>query len=320
MLGSKDVVSASADDQGAPRPFASHPLLGRIGNTPLIRLQRIWPAGGPVEVWLKAEGFNPGGSVKDRPALYIVADALERGLLQGRRLLDATSGNTGIAYAMIGAALGIGVTLCVPANASSERHRILRAFGAEVVVTDPLEGTEGARHRAQELARQHPDRYWWADQYSNPANPRAHRETTGPEIWRQTGGRVTHFVAGVGTSGTLMGTGRYLKERNPAVKVIGVEPAEALHGLEGLKNMAAVEPPAIFDPSWLDGRLYVSTEEAYGMVRRLAREEGILAGGSGGANVVAALRVAAGLREGVVVTVLPDEGTRYLSTAIWQGV
>lgn len=303
-----------------PRPFAGHPLLDRVGHTPLIRLQRIWPADSPVEVYVKAEGFNPGGSVKDRPALYIVADALERGLLQGRRILDATSGNTGIAYAMIGAALGIGVTLCLPSNASIERQRMLRAFGAEVILTDPLEGTEGARHLARELAERHPDLYWWADQYNNPANPRAHRETTGPEIWEQTGGRVTHFVAGVGTSGTLMGTGSYLKSRNPAIRVISVEPLEALHGLEGLKNMEAAEVPGIYDPSWLDGRLYVPTEEAYAMVRRLAREEGILAGGSGGANVVAALRVASQLQEGVVVTLLPDNGTRYLSTAIWQGV
>ena len=311
-------MSDDTVERGSSRPFADHPLLGRIGMTPLIRLQRLWPPQGPVEVWVKAEGFNPGGSVKDRAALFIIADAIERGVLPGRRLLDATSGNTGIAYAMIGAALGIGVTLCVPSNASVERHRILRAFGAEVIVTDPLEGTEGARHQAEALARRHPDRYWWADQYSNPANVRAHRQTTGPEIWQQTAGRVTHFVAGVGTSGTLMGTGGYLKARDPAIRVIGVEPAEALHGLEGLKNMAAVEPPALFDPSWLDDRLYVSTDDAYAMVRRLAREEGILAGGSGGANVVAALRVASRLQEGVVVTVLPDDGTRYLSTAIWR--
>lgn len=314
------MTRSTTGETKASRPFAGHPLLDQVGGTPLIRLQRVWPADSAVEVYVKAEGFNPGGSVKDRPALYIVADAMERGLLRGRRILDATSGNTGIAYAMIGAALGIGVTLCLPSNASIERQRMLRAFGAEVILTDPLEGTEGARHMAWELAERHPDRYWWADQYNNPANPRAHRETTGPEIWQQTQGRITHFVAGVGTSGTLMGTGSYLKSRNPAIQVIGVEPLEALHGLEGLKNMEAAELPGIFDPSWLDGRLYVPTEEAYAMVRRLAREEGLLAGGSGGANVVAALRVASQLREGVVVTLLPDNGTRYLSTAIWQGV
>lgn len=310
--------AAFAEQRHASRPFAGHPLLDRIGLTPLIRLQRVWPGDGPVEVYVKAEGFNPGGSVKDRPALYMVADALEHGRLRGRRILDATSGNTGIAFAMIGAALGIGVTLCVPSNASIERQRMLRAFGAEVILTDPLEGTEGARRVARELAERHPDRFWWADQYNNPANPRAHRETTGPEVWQQTAGRITHFVAGVGTGGTLMGTGSFLKARNPAVQVVGVEPLEVLHGLEGLKNMQAAEVPGIYDPSWLDGHLRVSTEEAYAMVRRLAREEGILAGGSGGANVVAALRVAAGLREGVVVTLLPDSGTRYLSTPIWQ--
>ncbi|WRP18896.1 cysteine synthase family protein [Carboxydochorda subterranea] len=303
----------------ARRPFAGHPWLDLIGGTPLVRLRRVWPEDAPVAVYVKVEGFNPGGSVKDRPALYIVGDAVERGLLQGgRRILDATSGNTGIAYAMIGAALGLGVTVCMPSNASLERQRTLKAYGAEIILTDPLEGTEGARHAARQLAQEEPERYWLADQYSNAANVRAHVETTGPEIWEQTAGTVTHFVAGIGTSGTVMGVGQYLKARNPSIQVIGVEPLETLHGLEGLKRMDASEVPAIFDPLRLDGRMEIPTEEGYRMVHRLAREEGILAGGSGGAAVVAALRVASGLSRGVVVTVLPDSGSRYLSTAIWR--
>lgn len=301
------------------RPFAGHPLLDRIGNTPLIRLTRVWPRESSVEVYVKAEGFNPGGSVKDRPALYILGDAIERGLLAGgRRVLDATSGNTGIAYAMIGAALGLGVTVCMPANASIERRRMLRALGAEVILTDPLESTDGARHHARRLAEDHPERYWLADQYSNLANVRAHMETTGPEIWEQTQGRITHLVAGVGTSGTLMGAGAFLRAKNPRIHVSSVEPREALHGLEGLKHMETPDRPALFDASWLDRRMVAATDEAYAMVRRLAREEGILAGGSGGAAVVAALEVASGLEEGVVVTILPDTGTRYLSTMIWE--
>ena len=300
------------------RPLYQHPVLALVGNTPMVRLRRIWPEAHPVAIYAKLEGFNPGGSVKDRPALYMVARALEEGRLAGRSLLDATSGNTGIAYAMIGAALGLRVTVCLPANASEERRMLLQAYGARVILTDPLEGSEGARVEARRLAETYPSEFCWVDQYNNPANPQAHYETTGPEIWRDTGGRVTHLVAGAGTGGTLMGTGRYLKERNPAVQVVAVQPDNPLHGLEGLKHMETADVPGIYRPERLDAVEYVTTEEAYGMVRRLAAEEAILAGPSGGAAVVAALRVAARLEQGLVVAILPDSGLRYLSTPVWK--
>lgn len=248
----------------------------------------------------------------------MVAEAVQSGQLGRRTLLDATSGNTGIAYAMIGAALGLKVAVCLPANASDERKRLLSAYGARIILTDPLEGAEGARVEARRLAEAYPDEFLWLDQYNNPANPRAHYETTGPEIWRDTRGQLTHLVAGAGTGGTVMGTGRYLKDRNPAVQVIGVQPDNPLHGMEGLKHMESADVPGIYDASQLDRIEYVETEAAYDMVRRLAREEGIMAGPSGGAAVVAALRIAEREGRGRLVAILPDNGTRYLSTPVWQ--
>lgn len=298
------------------------PLEACVGNTPLLALRRVTIGLSPrVRVLAKAEWFNPGGSVKDRAALNILRQAQAEGhLREGRRLLDSTSGNMGIAYAMFGAAMGIGVTLCIPANASPERIAILRAYGAELILTDPLEGSDGAILKARQLAEEFPDRYWYANQYDNPASWQAHYQSTGPEILHQTEGQVTHFVAGLGTSGTLMGTGRALREWNPKVQIVAVQPDAPFHGLEGLKHMPTAIRPGIFDPSFPDRTLEVSTEEAYAMVRRLAREEGLFVGISSGAAAVAALRVAQELDSGLVVTVFPDAGYKYLSdAALWQG-
>jgi len=259
---------------------------------------------------LKAEWLNPGGSVKDRPALFILRDGVARGELPGKRLLDATSGNTGVAYAMLAAAAGIGVTVCVPANASPERKALLEAYGAEVVFTDPLEGTDGAIRRARDLAAVQPERYWYADQYNNAANPRAHVLTTAEELWHQTGGRITHLVAGLGTTGTLMGTGRRLKELNPAIELVAVQPDGPFHGLEGLKHLATAIVPGIYDPSIPSRTEFVTTEDADDAVRRLARDAGLFVGWSAGAAVVAAERLRT---DGVVVVIAPDSGMRYLS-------
>lgn len=297
--------------------LAEAPLLRCIGNTPLVRVPGD-PLKPGVEIYAKLEGFNPGGSVKDRPALWMVKDALLTGKLSpGKVLLDSTSGNTGIAYAMIGAALGFAVELCLPENASLERKRLIQAYGTTIHFTDPLEGSEGARIVAQEMYERNPEKYYLPDQYNNPYNPRAHYETTGPEIWRQTAGRVTHFLAGIGTSGTLMGTGRYLKDRRPEIKVYAVEPDSPLHGLEGLKHMATAHVPGIYDPSWLDGIINVSTEEAYSQVSKMARR-GLLVGASSGGAMAAALRLAQSIDEGVIVTVFPDGGGRYLSTGLFD--
>lgn len=294
-------------------------LLDRIGNTPLLRLERLsrWvPAG--VEVYAKAEFMNPGGSVKDRAAKNMVLEALKSGeLTKDKVLLDATSGNTGIAYAMIGAALGIRVELVMPQNAS-EKSRIAEAFGAKVIYTDPLEGTDGAQTEAKRLYDAAPGRFYLPDQYNNPNNWRAHYKTTAEEIWKQTEGRVTHFVAGIGTSGTLMGTGRRLKELNPGVQIVAVEPATPLHGLEGLKHMETSIVPGIYDPKVHDRKVSVFTEDAYEMCCRMAREEGILVGYSCGAAMQGAFEVASGLKAGVVVTVLPDSGERYMKTRYWD--
>lgn len=283
-----------------------------IGNTPLLQLQRLAPPG--VEVHAKAEWANPGGSVKDRAALAMVR-AGQAELAAGQTLLDATSGNTGIAYAMLGAALGFPVELCLPKNASLERKRILQTFGARLIYTSPLEGTDGAQREAKRLVHEHPGRYFYPDQYNNEANWRAHYEGTGAEILTQTRGRVTHFVAGLGTSGTFVGVGRRLKPQG--VRLISMQPDSPLHGLEGMKHMETAIVPGIYDPGLADEELSVPTEEAYEMVFRLAREEGWFVGPSGAANVVAALRVAAELREGVVVTILCDGGSRYLSDRLF---
>jgi len=295
-------------------------LTAHVGNTPLLPLHRVSRNLPPrVTVLAKAEWFNPGGSVKDRPALNIIQTALASGVLTpGKRLLDSTSGNMGISYATFCVLYGIPVTLTIPANASAERLSILKALGVEMILTDPSEGSDGAIVVARQLARAEPDRYWYADQYNNPANPQAHYLTTGPEIFAQTGGALTHFVAGLGTSGTLMGTGRYLHERSPGVKILSFQPDAPFHGLEGLKHMATAIKPGIFDEAFADGDLAIETEAAYEMVKRLAREEGLFVGISSGAAALAALTVARQLEQGVVVTVFPDAGYKYLSAkALW---
>ena len=290
-----------------------------VGNTPLVSLRRIPLGRTGAEMRVKCEWMNPAGSVKDRPALWMIRDAEERGLLDGGRiLLDSTSGNTGIALAQIGAARGHRVTLCLPANAGVERKRILRLLGAELVLTDPLEGSDGARAVARQMAEDAPDRFVFLDQYSNPANWRAHYETTSLEIWRQTEGRITHFVASLGTSGTFTGVSRRLRELNPAVERIAVQPDAAYHAIEGTKHYASTSVPEIFDPSLVSRQVDVSSDEALAMARRLGREEGLPAGLSGGAAVAAALRVAETLAEGLVVAILPDNALRSISAPIWE--
>lgn len=287
-----------------------------VGNTPLLPLDKL---SSHVKVSAKAEWFNPGGSVKDRPALNIIQAALAAGEFPpGRRLLDSTSGNMGIAYATLGVPLGIQVTLAIPSNASPERMTILKALGADLVLTDPLEGSDGAIQVARDMASQHPELYFYADQYNNPANWQAHYLSTGPEIIEQTIGKVTHFVAGLGTSGTLMGVGRYLRQYNPHIKLVGVQPDAAFHGLEGLKHMPTAIVPGIYEPSFLDQVIEVSTESAYEMTLRLAREEGLFVGVSSGAAAAAALQVAENLDQGSVVTVFPDAGYKYLSEKFWE--
>ena len=290
-----------------------------VGNTPLLPVPLPEGSG---RFWLKAEWLNPGGSVKDRTARAILRDGLRRDLLPGKRLLDASSGNTGIAYAMLGAAAGIGVTICLPANASPERRALLEVYGAEVVVTDRMDGTEGAARRARELAEAEPERYFYADQYSNPANPQAHRDTTGPELWSQTGGRLTHFVAALGTTGTLMGTGGYLKERNPTVRLVGVQPDSPYHGLEGLKHLATTtQPPALYDAGLPDHVAEVATETADHHARWLARTTGLLVGWSAGAAVSVAIDLARREPDACVVAIGCDTGARYLSEPHrWEGV
>lgn len=302
---------------------AAHPLgslLEAIGNTPLLPLSRriaTWSPG--VEIYLKAEWFNPGGSVKDRSVRQIVVDAEHAGRLTSEStILDSSSGNAGIAYAMIGAARGYRVHLVVPANISAERRDILQAYGAEVEYSEALEGSDGAILVARRRALDAPERYFYADQYNNPSNPRAHYDTTGPEIFAQTGGRVTHFVAGLGTSGTIVGAGRRLRELRATVQIVAVEPEGAIHGLEGLKHMATAIVPGIYDPSVHHRKIPMRTDVAYEMTRRLAREAGLLVGPSSGAAVAAALEIASDLHAGVIVVLCPDGGDRYLSTAVWR--
>ena len=298
-------------------------LLETIGNTPLLRLERLGQELPGVELLAKAEWFNPGGSVKDRAAANIVRTGRSSGQFKpGQRLLDSTSGNTGIAYAMIGAAEGFGVTLCLPKNASEERKRILRAYGVEIIYTDPAEGSDGALRKAHELYAATPEKYFYANQYGNDANWRAHYRGTGNEIWEQTDERITHFVAMLGTSGTFVGTSRRLKELNPKIRCISLQPDSAFHGIEGAKHMATAIVPAIYDPKLADEDLGISTEDAHAMVRRLARDEGLLVGISGGAAVIGALQVAREAvktgQKAVIVMVLPDGADKYLSERFWD--
>ena len=296
---------------------SSASIIDLIGDTPLVRLRRIERDLPGVELYAKAEWKNPGGSVKDRPALRMVQEGIVSGrLVPGKIILDATSGNTGIAYAMIGAALGYQVTLCVPENVTPERKRILRAYGAEMIFTNPLEGSDGAIRRAQQMNEQSPDRFFYADQYNNDFNWKAHYDTTGPELIRQVGDRLTHFVAGLGTSGTFMGTGRRLREFKSSIVLASVQPDSPLHGLEGLKHMESAMVPGIYDSALADEDVRVGTEEAYEMTRRLAQEEGLLVGISSGANLAGALKVAR--PNAVVVVVFCDGGERYLSERFWE--
>src|SRR5438034_2115108 len=308
-------MSVPVTDRGPKRGAT---VIDLIGNTPLLRLTKFEAGLRNVELYGKAEWFNPGGSVKDRPAANMVKAGLKSGALRpGKTLLDATSGNTGIAYAMIGASSGFPVRLCVPSNVTIERKRLLHAYGADLIFTDPMDGSDGAIREARKQVAANPDLYFYPDQYNNDANWRAHYETTAPEILAQTEGRITHFVAGLGTSGTFVGTGRRLREANPAIKLISFQPDSPLHGLEGLKHMASAIVPGIYDPTLADEDLRVATETAYRMVKRLAREEGLLAGISSGAALAAMLDVARRIDGGVIVTVFPDGAEKYLTESFW---
>jgi cysteine synthase B len=302
-----------------PRKVES--VLDLIGNTPLLEICRITEGiSSDVKIFAKLEGFNPGGSVKDRPALRMVQEGIRTGKLHpGKTILDSTSGNTGIALALIGRVLGYPVELVMPSNVSVERKQIIYAYGAKVTYSDPLEGSDGAIRLCRTILEKNPDKYFKPDQYFNPMNPQAHYETTGPEIYRQTNQSITHFIAGIGTGGTVMGTGRYLKEVNPAIQVIAVEPDDALHGLEGLKHMASSIVPGIYHEEQLDKKIPLSTDDAYSMVYRLSQDEGILVGQSSGAVMFAALMIARKLRSGTLVVVFPDFGDKYLSTNLWVG-
>ncbi|GAB63920.1 cysteine synthase [Candidatus Jettenia caeni] len=298
-------------------------LLDNVGNTPLLRINRIAKElrDKDVEIYAKAEWFNPGGSVKDRPALRIIEEAEKTGKLNyDKIIIDSTSGNTGIAYALIGASRGYKVTLVMPLNVSEERKRIIRAFGAKIIFTDPLLGSDGAMLEAKRMVNEDPSKYFYADQYNNPANWKAHYDTTGVEIWKQTAGEVTHFIACLGTSGTLMGTGRRLKEYNPCIQVIAVEPSASIHGLEGMKHMSTSVVPGIYDDHFPDKKIAVETEDAYTIIKKLAAEEGFFVGYSSGAALMASLKVASELEKGLIVTIFPDRGDRYLSTSFWAGV
>ncbi|MDP9427017.1 MAG: cysteine synthase family protein [Actinomycetota bacterium] len=300
------------------KKLGSRPV-DRVGNTPLFELSNISREVPGVSILGKAEWYNPGGSVKDRPALWMIRDGEKSGKLTPEKtILDSTSGNTGIAYAWIGSSLGYKVKLCMPKNASEERKKILKAYGVEVVLTDPAGGSDGAIREVRRLYAENPERYFYPDQYTNPANPRSHYESTAPEIWEATEGEITHFVAGLGTSGTFVGTSTRLKEYNPEIKVVSFEPDSPFHGLEGMKHMDSAIVPEIYDPSVADENLATTTEEAYEMVKRLAREEGILVGISAGAAVATSLRVARGLESGVVVTILSDSADKYLSESFWE--
>ena len=297
-------------------------LLDRIGNTPLLRLEGVTGGFPNVEFYAKAEWFNPGGSVKDRAALSMIQAGIASGALQpGKTIIDATSGNTGIAYAMIGAAMGYRVKLCLPDSASLERKRILEAYGAELVITPGDEGTDGAIGKVREIVSADPDKYFYADQYSNPANWQAHYRTTANEIWAQSSGRITHFVAGLGTSGTFVGTTRRLKELNPEIRCVSLQPDASFHGLEGWKHMESAIRPAIYDDHLADENLPVSTEEAYQLVKRLAREEGLLVSPSAAAALLGSFLVAAGIpkqQPAIIVTVFADSASKYLNDRFWD--
>ena len=317
----KAVSKAEENPEARNQPIPKFLLEANVGNTPLIRLRRVLdnlPAG--IEIYAKAEHLNPGGSVKDRAALAMILAGEQSGkLTKGKTILDATSGNTGIAYAMIGAARGYPVTLCLPSNASNERKKILKIYGAEIIETDAMNGTDGSQIQAKELVKKFPDKYFYADQYNNEANWRAHFDATAPEIWQQTNGRITHFVAGLGTSGTFIGTTRKLKEFNPNIRAISMQPDSPLHGLEGMKHMETAIVPGIYDANLADENVTVVTEDAQEMTRRLAKEEGLLVGISAGANVFAAIGLAKTLKkDAVIVTVLCDGGGKYLSEKFWD--
>jgi cysteine synthase B len=322
----KNPVSVGAEEALRARESASRALgqspLERIGNTPLLRLQRVARDLPGIEILAKAEWLNPGGSVKDRAAASIVAAARRSGrLAPGKVLLDSTSGNTGIAYAMLGAALGFPVTLCVPENVSQERKRILQAYGANIIFTDPSEGSDGAIKIARQLADRHPDLYFYADQYSNDANWRSHYLTTANEIWTQTEGRITHFVSMLGTTGTFVGATRRLKELNPHIHCISLQPDSAFHGIEGAKHLQSAIVPRIYDPALADQNLEISTEGAHAMARRLARDHGLLVGVSAAAAVVGCIEVAKNLKKNqpaTIVTILCDSGDKYLSERFWS--
>ena len=305
----------------AERPTRAGSILDLVGNTPLVEIRRLRQGvSSRVRIFAKLEGLNPGGSVKDRPAVWMVRDGLRTGKLRpGKTIIDSTSGNTGIALALAGAALGYPVELVMPANVSVERKKIVAAYGAKVTFSDPLEGSDGAIRLCRQIIADNPDRYFKPDQYFNPVNPQAHYESTGPEIWADTAGTVTHFVAGIGTGGTVMGTGRYLKERNPKIQVVAVEPDDAWHGIEGLKHMASSIVPGIYHEEELDRKISINTDAAYETVYRLGAEEGLVVGQSSGANMLAALQVAQALDAGVVVVIFCDFGDRYLSTSLWIG-
>jgi cysteine synthase B len=315
----KPLVSPRQTAAGGP---LGQRLVDRIGHTPLVRFERTGTEFPEVEFYAKAEWFNPGGSVKDRAAYFMIREGERSGALKpGKVILDATSGNTGIAYAMIGAALGYRVKLCLPSSASPERKQILAAYGVDIVFTPGDEGTDGAIRRVREIYESDREKYFYPNQYGNPANPAAHYSTTAPEIWEQTQGRITHFVAGLGTSGTFVGTTRRLKELNPRIRCISMQPDSGFHGLEGLKHMATAIVPPIYDPSLADENLEVGTEDAQQMAKRLAREEGILVGVSAGGALCACLDVARRLPRGesaVIVTVFPDSGEKYLSERFWS--
>lgn len=292
-----------------------------VGNTPLVRVKKVLEAfdiNPNVKIYAKLESTNPGGSVKDRAALSMFLNAIKKGIIsKDKAVIDATSGNTGIALAMVGASLGIKVELAMPSNVSEERKKILEAYGAVTHYTDPLEGTDGAILYVRDLVKKYPDRYVYLDQYNNQANWQAHFYSTGIEIYNQTKGQITHFIAGIGTGGTIMGTGRRLKVYNPNIEVIGIQPAYPFHGIEGLKHIESSIKPGIFDETFLDRTIFVDTEEAYELTRRLAKEEGLFVGQSSGAALAGAIKLAKELEEGLIVTVFPDGGDRYLSTRVW---